>query len=147
MADLFKGIKKVITDHPLIVGGVILAVVAWDEIQSIFGKEKITDVPIDFSQVTQPKEVYQRAADNTYSELANSLQYASYDKLLSFLAGFNDEELKQIYVDFGQRADNLNLQDIGSKHDLFWWYQNGHGTNLASMAPLKERWKNTGLWP
>ena len=148
MADLFKGIGDFVKRNPVVVIAVVGGVLLWDEIQSIFGKEQITDVNIDMTKVTQPKEVYQRAADNTYSELANSVLYASSDKLLSFLTGLNDEELKQVYVDFGTRADNINLQDIGSKHDLFWWYQNEHGTNpLFSISDLKSRWANTGLWP
>jgi hypothetical protein len=108
-----------------------------------------TGLVIDASKLTHPLEFYKGIAESSFAEMDNSL-VVSMDNLVDLVKDLNTDELKQVYVDFGEKAGQIPLPlldkvPIGSAHNLIWWYQN-HGGPLNNTDRLKTIWTPTGLW-
>ena len=107
-------------------------------------------VIIDTSKLPGQPAKYKNIADNLYSEF-NSLQVTQSSKLFKMLEGLNDNELKQVYKDFGRRCSTVNALGsnicLGEKRNLFQWFEADIDDGITgNLNKMRQRWKNTGLW-
>lgn len=108
--------------------------------------EDITKIKVEASKLRYPLASYKSIADNTYREI-NSLLVTKDSVLLDLIRDLNGYELRQVYKDFGKRCDSYTPGPalpgdwtfcVGSKHDLFWWYEKTMSGN--DLKEMKKEW-------
>lgn len=109
---------------------------------------------IDSSKLTKPAASYESLADTIFNTMNSSPTFLDQtvgwenSTLLNQLKGLNPDELKQVYKDFGTRAETLpipflNNITIGEKHDLGWYLKKF--MTSAGYSEMSKIWAGTGL--
>jgi len=105
--------------------------------------------PLVTSNLPAPLSTYQDIAESLYAKL-DTVGSMDNEGIIELMQGHNDDELKQIYIDFGQRASTIGTTvlrnfALGDKHDLIYWLQNY--VDSDDQDTLRTIWLGTGLWP
>ena len=156
--SVFKPIGKALNDiGPVNVVIGLGAVIAAYEL-GLFntGKGDVDDTGLDINEdnLKRPRADYQSTADALFNKMNNSPTFLDQtigwenSDLLNTLKGYNADELKQIYKDFGKRAETLpipfaNNIPIGEKHDLGYYL--GKFMTSSGYAEMQKIFAGTGL--
>ena len=108
----------------------------------------LKNVSVNSSKLSKTPNQIATAANSSYQAMrgfvTNNFSWGTdRDLLFDAISGFNADDLKAVYKEFGLREDFLLLVPI-FKADLFGWYNAElSGQDLLDM---KEIWKKTNLW-
>lgn len=108
----------------------------------------VQDTPVETKKLQFLPAVYKRIADQQFN--AMNLPGTDEATLFNTLKGLNDEDLKQVYKEFGRRSPSTNvtnwdwLDEFGKPSDLINWYR--EELNSSELERMRKIWVNTKLW-
>ena len=107
-------------------------------------KKNINAIKIDATKLTKEPIVYQNTADELYNTIKrNGITYTTPQMMTQILSGFNDDELKQIFKDFGVRSFNTCWICDKTKYTMNEFVNKHVGP--AAKNEVARIYKNTGL--
>lgn len=106
-------------------------------------KKNIDAIVVDKSKLTKEPIVYQNVAGQVHDTIKRYGMQATPTQMLQFFNGFNDDELKQIYKEFGIRQLNECWICSKAKYTLSEFINNFTNNGVKNAVAL--RFKATGL--
>lgn len=109
--------------------------------------KSIENIPVNNNKLQFLPAVYKRIAQQQFDAMN---LFGTDEKLLfDSLRGLNNDDLKQVYKEFGTRKPDLKLNvpfgtEFGDASDLFVWYR--AELDNADLNKMRNIWLPTGLW-